>query len=52
MVEVEHFLPVQNKLGEGPVWSVEEQALYWVDQGLTVFWLSSAQQECNTKDEE
>jgi sugar lactone lactonase YvrE len=31
MVEVEHFLPVQNKLGEGPVWSVEEQALYWVD---------------------
>src|SRR5258708_23697622 len=31
MVEVEHVLPVQNKRGEGPFWSVEEQALYWVD---------------------
>jgi len=26
-----HLLPVQNRLGEGPVWNVEEQALYWVD---------------------
>jgi sugar lactone lactonase YvrE len=31
MSEVEHVLAVQNELGEGPVWSVEEQALYWVD---------------------
>ncbi len=29
--EVEHVLAAQNKLGEGPVWSSEEQALYWVD---------------------
>lgn len=29
--EVEHVLAVNNKLGEGPVWSVDEQALYWVD---------------------
>ena len=29
--EVERFLAVSNKLGEGPVWSSEEQALYWVD---------------------
>jgi L-arabinonolactonase len=24
-------VPSQNRLGEGPIWSVEEQALYWVD---------------------
>lgn len=29
--EVEHVLPVQNKLGEGPLWHAQEQALYWVD---------------------
>ena len=31
MSEVEHILAVKNKLGEGPVWSPHEQALYWVD---------------------
>ncbi len=31
MDKVEKLLAVQNKLGEGPVWSVEEQVLYWVD---------------------
>lgn len=31
MREIEHVLPVQHILGEGPVWSEEEQALYWVD---------------------
>jgi len=31
MSEVEHILSVHNKLGEGPLWSVEEQVLYWVD---------------------
>jgi sugar lactone lactonase YvrE len=30
-MEVEHVLSVQNKLGEGPVWSPDEQTLYWVD---------------------
>jgi sugar lactone lactonase YvrE len=29
--EVEHVLAVQNRLGEGPRWNGEEQALYWVD---------------------
>jgi sugar lactone lactonase YvrE len=31
MSEVECVLPIRNELGEGPLWSVEEQALYWVD---------------------
>lgn len=31
MYEVEHLLAIQNTLGEGPLWSVEEQRLYWVD---------------------
>ncbi len=30
-LEAEHFLATQNRLGEGAVWSVDEQALYWVD---------------------
>ncbi|MDQ3705082.1 MAG: SMP-30/gluconolactonase/LRE family protein [Chloroflexota bacterium] len=31
MSEVEHVLDVQHKLGEGPRWNADEQALYWVD---------------------
>ena len=31
MHDVEHVLAVRNKLGEGPVWRADEQALYWVD---------------------
>jgi sugar lactone lactonase YvrE len=31
MLQVEHFLTIKNKLGEGPVWHPEEQLLYWVD---------------------
>ena len=27
----EPVLTCQNRLGEGPIWSMEEQALYWVD---------------------
>jgi sugar lactone lactonase YvrE len=33
MKEPEHFLSVQNKLGESPIWEPEEDALYWVDWG-------------------
>lgn len=29
----EHFLSSQNKLGETPIWSPDERALYWVDWG-------------------
>ena len=31
MSDVEYILPVHDQLGEGALWSVEEQALYWVD---------------------
>ena len=31
MSEIEHLLPIHNTLGEGLLWSVAEQALYWVD---------------------
>ena len=31
MTEAEPLLACQNRLGEGPIWSVEEGALYWVD---------------------
>jgi sugar lactone lactonase YvrE len=31
MKEAEHFLTVQNWLGEGSFWNADEQQLYWVD---------------------
>lgn len=31
MSDVELVFDSKNELGEGPMWSVEEQALYWVD---------------------
>ncbi len=31
MTEVEQVLPVQNQLGECPLWHAAEEALYWVD---------------------
>ncbi len=31
MDQIEHLLSVRNHLGEGPLWSSEEAALYWVD---------------------
>jgi sugar lactone lactonase YvrE len=33
MYEPEHLLPAQNKLGETPIWSPGENALYWVEWG-------------------
>jgi sugar lactone lactonase YvrE len=29
--KVEHLLPVQNEIGETPIWVAKEQALYWID---------------------
>ena len=33
MGSLEHYLPIQNELGETPIWVPEEKALYWVDIG-------------------
>ena len=33
MSQPEHVLTVKNRLGETPIWSPEENALYWVDWG-------------------
>ncbi len=48
MYELEHVLSVQNVLGEGPLWNVEEQALYWLDlRGYTLhrFWTANQAHE-------
>ena len=31
MIKIECVLQCENHLGEGPVWDVEEDRLYWVD---------------------
>ncbi len=31
MSDVEHVLHIQCRLGEGPLWHIDEEALYWVD---------------------
>jgi len=31
MSDLEHLLPVQNEVGETPIWVPEESALYWAD---------------------
>jgi sugar lactone lactonase YvrE len=33
MNDVEHYLSVQNEMGETPIWIPEEELLYWVDIG-------------------
>ncbi len=49
MYEVTHMLAVQNLLGEGAVWSPEEQALYWIDiEGQCFFRLHTATQQYET----
>lgn len=48
MFQATHFLATQNFLGEGAVWSPEEQALYWVDierQRFFRYSLASKRQE-------
>ena len=33
MNKLAHLVSSQNRLGETPIWSPEETALYWVDWG-------------------
>src|SRR5579859_420296 len=38
MSDIEHFLATHNTLGEGSLWSVAEQTLYWVDIVNDCYW--------------
>ncbi len=38
MRDVEHYLSVQNELGETPIWVPEEKLLYWVDIGRHIIY--------------
>jgi len=52
-MELMHVLGSQNALGEGPLWSVEEKALYWVDiDGKTInrYWPESGKHETYSVD--
>lgn len=46
MNPIQHILSVQDELGEGPLWNVLEQRLYWVDiERLCYHWLDPASGE-------
>lgn len=43
MTTVEHIVSAQNEVGEGPIWSVNEKALYWVDMESACYFRLDAQ---------
>ena len=51
MNEIEHVLPVQNEVGETPLWIPEQKALWWIDiEGKRVHRLDPAAGEHQTFD--
>ena len=39
METVQRLIAARNRLGEGPLWNENEQALYWVDiEGPSIHW--------------
>ena len=38
MAEVRLLVDSRNHLGEGPLWDVEEQRLYWIDSSAAEIW--------------
>src|ERR1700709_462983 len=38
MVEIKLLVDAKNHLGEGPLWDVEEQRLYWIDSSAAEIW--------------
>ena len=38
MVEIRLLVDSKNHLGEGPLWDVEEQRLYWIDSSAAEIW--------------
>jgi L-arabinonolactonase len=42
MVEIRLLVDSKNHLGEGPLWDVEEQRLYWIDSSAAEIWSCQA----------
>lgn len=43
MLRIEHLIDARDQLGEGPLWDVEEQRLYWIDSlGKTIHRIDAA----------
>jgi len=42
MVEIRLLVDSKNHLGEGPLWDVEEQRLYWIDSSAAEIWSCEA----------
>jgi L-arabinonolactonase len=42
MVSIELLVPARNELGEGPLWDVAEQRLYWIDSLGKSIWRCDA----------
>lgn len=38
MVEIRHLVDCRNYLGEGPLWDVEDELLYWIDSSAAEIW--------------
>ncbi len=38
MVEIRLLVDAKNHLGEGPLWDVQEQRLYWIDSSAAEIW--------------
>ena len=38
MVEIRCIVDAKNHLGEGPLWDVKEQRLYWIDSSAAEFY--------------
>ena len=42
MVDIRLLVDSRNHLGEGPLWDVEEQRLYWIDSSAAEIWSCTA----------
>jgi hypothetical protein len=42
MVDIRLLVDSHNHLGEGPLWDVEEQRLYWIDSSAAEIWSCTA----------
>jgi len=42
MVDIRHIVDCKNHLGEGPLWDVEDELLYWIDSSAAEVWSARA----------